>query len=65
MENDEIPLRSKRAIHGRLLTVSAGSGSDRDVVSFSQRVVQFSQFRTSDGGAEHSVCKASYLTYGF
>lgn len=45
------------------LTLNTGSGSERDTVSFSQRVVQFSQFKTSDGGAEHNVCKASYLTY--
>lgn len=47
------------------LTLNTGSGSERDTVSFSQRMVQFSQLRTSDGGAEHNVCKASYLTYNF
>lgn len=46
-----------------LLTLNTGSGSESDAASRSHSVVQSSQFRTSEGGAEHRVCRASCRTW--
>lgn len=41
-----------------------GSGSARAADRFLRRLLQLSQLRTSEGGAQHSDCRASQRTWG-